>query len=188
MLTVGAEEIRAALIPYFGPAETIQIPSPPLTTVDRFVGREGVTVFVTGGLSAIALKQETKSEPISQELLFACLGDHRRDVLALLAIIAEQVARRGTALERGEVLGPAGPVVQGSSLTAFVATLPVFVPDEAVFFPGDPATVVVWLLPLSTSEAQLARKLGPDRFEQLLTRMAATADLYDLGRSEIVNA
>jgi hypothetical protein len=91
-------------------------------------------------------------------------------------------------MERGEVFGPSGPIIKDSALTSVLATLPVFLPDSAVFYPGTPPTVLVWLLPLSSAEAALARRVGPKRFEQLLEEMAESVDLYDLYRPEVASA
>jgi Suppressor of fused protein (SUFU) len=190
MPTITADVIRNGLAIYMGKPRTIPIGHWPLQAVDCYsqtdVGMR-VSVFVTSGLSELSLDQADKGV-ITQELLFACRGEHDHDVVGLLGVISEEVANRGRAMERGEVTGPAGPIVQSSSLTAVVATLPVFLPDSAVFYPGAPATVLVWLLPLSSAEAALARKLGPDRFESMLDKMAQSADLYDLNRQEIVSA
>jgi hypothetical protein len=184
-----ADAVRNTLALYLGRPRTLAVRSPPIATIDCFEkGPEpGMRVFVTGGLSAVPLEQKNKGT-IAQELLFACRGEHERDIVGLLDVIAEQIASRGTALERGEVLGPAGPIIDKSILTSLVSTLPVFLPDSAVFYPETPPILLVWLLPLSSKEAELARKLGPERFESLLDKMAETVDLYDLHRGEVVSA
>lgn len=183
------DAMRSALALYLGKPRTILVQKPPLSAIECFDrGIEpGMRVFVTSGLSRSSLTQKDKG-PITQELLFACKGDYQSDVIGLLGVIAEEVAARGRALERGEVLGPAGPIIQDSALTSVLSTLPVFLPDSAVFYPGTPATVLVWLLPLSTAEAALARKLGRERFEPLLEKMSESVDLYDLHRQEVVSA
>jgi Suppressor of fused protein (SUFU) len=183
MPTMTADVIRNGLAPYLGKPRTIPIGKWPLAAVDCY-SEAGIQIFVTTGLSELSLDQPDKGV-ITQELLFACRGEHDDDVVGLLGVISEQVANRGSAMVRGEVIGPAGPLIQSSSLTAVVATLPVFLPDSAVFYPGEPATVLVWLLPLSSGEAALARKLGSERFESVLDKMAESADLYDLNRQEI---
>jgi hypothetical protein len=189
MPTTTADVIRNGLAVYLGKPTTIPIGKWPLRAVDCYSKTRdvGMRVFVTTGLSEVSLDQADKG-PITQELLFACRGEHDHDVVGLLGVISEDVANRGRALERGEVIGPAGPIIQSSPLTSVVATLPVFLPDSAVFYPGAPATMLVWLLPLSSGEAALARKLGSERFESMLDKMAQSADLYDLNRQEIVTA
>jgi hypothetical protein len=177
------EAIRRELALYLGRRTTIPVGIRPLSAIDCYVRtpEPGMRVFVTAGLSAFPMKQADKGV-ISQELLFACRGEHDHEIIGLLGVIAEDLVTRGRPLERGEVLGPADCIVLGSALTSLVATIPVFLPDRAVLYPGKPPTVLTWLVPLSTAEAVQARRLGPAAFEPVLEKIAESADLYDLGR------
>jgi hypothetical protein len=188
-MKIGDEMLRTLAL-YLGTPETVPIGMPPITAIHCFKntpGLSGVRVYVTAGLSDLPLVQDEKG-PITQELLFACKGDHDYDAITLLGVIANQVATRKSALVRGEVIGPAGPIVEKSILTSVLATVPAFLPDNASFFPGKPPTVLVWLLPLSTAEAQLARKLGCPHFEGVLNTIADSVDIYDLHRGETAHA
>jgi len=120
----------------------------------------GAVSLLTAGVS------ETIGPPCGVELLFAFNKKHQApDAVKLLAAAAEfvlnAVAQRGSSLHGGEVLGPAGPLVPGSSLEAFVTCDPVFHPPQLRECGTERGPIRVWwLLPISRGEAAFIEKRG----------------------------
>lgn len=67
---------------------------------------------------------------IRQELLYAQEGERESyEAAYVLADTAERALDIGRPLPRGQVLGPAGPVLDGSELEAFVCLPPGYFPE-----------------------------------------------------------
>lgn len=91
------------------------------------------------------------------------------EIVELMAVVGRDVVASHAAMARGQVLGPAGPLVTGSELEAFYCSLPMFWPDDFAQFDGmDPTVTIVWLVPISRAEASYVRDRGWDAFEDLL--------------------
>jgi antitoxin YqcF len=144
----------------------------------------GVTTFATLGLSRHVL--EISDKRIRQELLVSANDRFSRDaVAAFLMSFAESVLGRGNALLRGEVVGPAGPVVPGSTLTAVYVTNPSpFAPSLTQFNSAPPPAVFAYLVPISKAEASLVHQRGWRWFEDELETQ--NPDIWDLARLEEV--
>src|ERR1700712_759994 len=85
----------------------------------------GAVTFATLGLSDMRLALPGGRD-MRQELVFSCyetFGD--ASVPALLHAVGAELLREGRALPRGEGLGPAGPLLPGTSLTALYVSVPV---------------------------------------------------------------
>jgi Suppressor of fused protein (SUFU) len=156
-------------------------------SVLRFRGApmRGAETLATLGLSHTRLALP-RGRAVRQELVVTCYerfaGD---DLAALLQAVGEDVLDKGTALLRGEVLGPAGQLLPDTALTALYVSVPAVFPDQLHGYEGsDPETVIVWLVPISTGEATLVRERGWSAFEELLE--AADPDLFDLHRASLV--
>lgn len=154
-----------------GPPSVVAVNAPFLSQVGFFPSKPSATtsVVATSGLSQIPLKQEGM-QPLRQELIVVADDTiPRAEVVSLLCSVAQEVSQRGRAIQHGEVFGPAGPLFANSQLTALFATQPVFLPptfSEHLTKAG--ITIGVWLVPISDAEAEFARRVGPDRFEQHL--------------------
>lgn len=75
-------------------------------------------------------------------------------VVSLLLQVGLMALTNERALLRGEVIGPAGPITEGSRLMSFYITSPVYFPDELATYAGPAGQVVVpWLVPVSDAEA-----------------------------------
>jgi hypothetical protein len=123
-----------------------------------------------------------------QELLFFCYSRQLwRDAPRLLAAIGSEMLKGGAGLQRGQVLGPAGPIAPGSTLDAFYVCEPGYLPESF-----DPLVVAdgshvhfFWLLPIQKEESTWIATHDSEefRFEQILEEL--DPDLLDLGRSAI---
>jgi len=143
----------------------------------------GCTTYATVGLGDHVLAQASGS-PLRQELLFAHRGAPSKDVIALVAAVAEPVLRSRRGLAHGQVLGPSGPILSGSRMEALYCAVPVYFDDALHVFRGvTPPVVLVWLVPLTAREAGLVADHGWTRLEELF--QAHDPDLLDLGRAEL---
>jgi hypothetical protein len=155
------------------PFQVVRCPAPSLA---------GCVAFSTLGLSTTALVSGTSGRPIRQELVML-LGDRWRDGPApgLLQQVGRELLGSGSALLRGEVIGPRGPLVPSSRMEALYAAIPVYLPDA---FGQVDGVVFAWLVPISLAEAALVSREGWETFEDRL--IAVDPDLTDLARSSVV--
>jgi hypothetical protein len=81
---------------------------------------------------------------------------------------------------RGDVLGPAGPIVTGSTCTALYVTAPNYFDDDFAVYSGDADPVVVmWLIPITESEARLVSVDGwPVLEERFVTNNPDVLDFF----------
>ena len=144
----------------------------------------GVSTYATLGLSRRPLSMPRDRE-VRQELLFvADDGYPREQVSSFLLTFAESVERRGQALLRGDVVGPGPALIPGVACNAVYAAIPVLHEEGLATWTGsEPATVFVWVMPLHGDEAELVRRQGWDRFEDLLE--SREPDFADLDRSSL---
>lgn len=144
----------------------------------------GVTTLATLGLSNTVLAM-SGHRPVRQELLLGVRNDAPLEELAkLLMHIGELMIERGGALLRGDVLPLESTVAPSSTANALYASIPVVFPEGlATLGDTSPATVIVWLVPLQSTEAMLVEMFGWSEFENRLE--AANPDLFDLGRESV---
>jgi hypothetical protein len=144
----------------------------------------GATTFVTLGLSDVELALPS-GKGVRQELVFCCYAKHETTAIpGLLKTVGEELLKSGKALARGDVLGPAGPLFDGD-LTAFYASLPVVFPKPLATWDGSvPPTVFVWLVPVTSDEANVVARQGWSEFETILE--ASDPDLLDLHRTSVL--
>ena len=142
---------------------------------------KGATTYASLGVSDVPLKQ-AKGPKIRQELLFVCGRADWEEAADLLSTVALQVRDGGRSLDRGEVVGPSGPIFAGSPFEAFYCAPPVYFPDElaALDGVGGATLVIVWLVPITLAEAKFIEKRGWPAFEDLLEEQ--DLDLTDLHR------
>lgn len=138
--------------------------------------------YSTLGLSRRALVSPTSGRRIREELLMLAPEKMPADtVVSLLLQVGTMVLSSGRPLLRGNVIGPSGPLTPGSALTALYVTMPVYFPDDfATFSDATGDVVIVWLAPISSSEADYVARHGWESFEdQLVTH---DPDLIDFQR------
>ena len=145
---------------------------------------DSVTI-TTAGLSGHVLPQPRKRS-VRQELVACTRQEAAADLAAVVDLIGREVLASHRALLRGQVLGPAGPLVEGATVSAMVCATPWYWPEGFERFEAvkSAAVLLVWLVPVTAPEAELIRRQGVDTFEEIVSR--ADPDLLDLGRASIV--
>lgn len=126
----------------------------------------GFAVFSTLGLSEARLASRRSDKLIRHEFVMV-VPDRLRDgpVPGILQQVAVDVVASGSALLRGDVIGPRGPLFAMSRMEALYAAIPVFMPDD---FGACGDVVMVWLVPISRNEAEFIEAKGWPAFEDLL--------------------
>ena len=107
-----------------------------------------------------------------------------KNVASFLVTFAEFVRGRNRALLRGDVVGPSEPLISGVRARAAYAAIPVFFDDEFATYRGSsPPTVLVWVIPLPSEDAELVKRQGWQSFEDKLE--TCSVDFWDLNRPPI---
>jgi hypothetical protein len=107
--------------------------------------------------------------PVLSSTLSGSWGQSPR-MAGILFQVAGMLVQRRAALQRGQVLGPAGPLFDHGDLTALYVTTPLHLPPESEVLrtPGQ-HVVMAWLVPITDIEAAHVRTHGWRAFEALLT-------------------
>lgn len=142
----------------------------------------GTIGFSTLGLGRFPLSSPTSGRAIRHELLMIAPKTMESSAIPSLLLQVGSAAVKGRrALVRGDVIGPYGPLLPGTSLEALYVTSPVYFPDDFAIFEGDDQPVVIaWLAPISASEANYVASHGWDAFEGRLAEQGP--NLTDFGR------
>lgn len=139
--------------------------------------------YATLGLGRHQLASPTSGRVIRHELLILAPRSLSPDrVVSLLYQLGSTTLSAHRSLVRGEVLGPADPLIPQSEMTALYVTAPAYFPDDfAVFKGADGDVVMAWLVPISAQEADFVGRHGWEAFEDLLARH--DPDLVDFARA-----
>lgn len=179
------ETLFEAIKDVLGVPVLVTVNSPFLSQVGFFPLKPSAStcVVVTNGLAGIPLIQRGMASLRQELMVVADDSLARGEVASLLCSIAQEIAQRRHAIEHGEVFGPAGSLFPESRLTALFATRPVFLPSALAEHKAATGTTVgVWLVPISDAEAELARRVGPDRFEEYIEEVARKTSVYGFFR------
>jgi len=146
----------------------------------------GTRVFSTLGLSDYPLPSRASDKLIRHELVMLArevFGE--RNIPGLLQQVGLEALRKSSPYLRGDVIGPRGPLFNGSEMRALYVAMPVYFPDSfAVFEPPDGEPIVMgWLVPILEREAAYVRAKGWEAFEDVLAR--DKPDVSDFGRPSI---
>jgi hypothetical protein len=145
----------------------------------------GVTTLATLGLHRYHLGNPDRGGLHQELLLHVAMDDKSAGAAGILFQVAGMMVERGNGLQRGQVLGPAGPLFGHGNLTALYVTAPLYLPDESEVFRAAGQTVVIgWLVPITDTEAAYVRAQGWQAFEELL--VAQNPDLVDINRPSVV--
>jgi hypothetical protein len=123
--------------------------------------------------------------PFRQELVFGCYSRQvSEDVVLLVAAVAQYCIERTLHLHRGDIIGPFGPIIDGSPMEAFYLCPPVYFSEglEKIHV-RDIVIEVIWIVPIYTSEVEWINNHGWDGFETLLEEK--DPDLLDLSRPSL---
>jgi hypothetical protein len=148
----------------------------------------GVQSYATIGLHATPLLSRTTGRHLHLELV-GCdrpvPGDETGPFLGVLEYVAEQLLAGREALLRGDVLRLPMALTPGGAMTALYAAIPVYYDDAfaSVVLENGSDVAVVWLVPVTSAEADFVERRGWEAFERELVRQ--DPDLLDLDRPEI---
>lgn len=141
--------------------------------------------YVTTGMSHHSLHQ--LEGPELRVELMGCVWSRFREsgFDALLYALAEETLARHHAPSEGSVVGPRGPIVDGSELEAFIFLSPFYFDESFGAFDHESEPVLlIWPVPITAAEAAFVAEEGWDEFERLL--LSRDPDLLDLHRPSIV--
>jgi len=104
---------------------------------------------------------------------------------SLLQQMGSEALKKGVAYLRGDVIGPRGPLFNGSSLQAVYVTMPVYYPESFAVYkePDGSSKVIAWLVPITLAEVEYIRRHGWSEFENLLAQR--NPDLLNPRRSSM---
>jgi hypothetical protein len=144
----------------------------------------GATTWTTVGLSKHALHQ-AKGPELRIELLGCAWSTFDESGLdALLMILAEDILQSHHAPAQGSVVGPNGPIVDGSELEGFVFLEPGYHPDDLQVFEHPTEEVfVIWAVPVTAAELEFIAANGWPVFRDKLIEI--DPDLLDLHRESM---
>ena len=139
-----------------------------------YVGRyddvpvEGISSFVTAGLSSHVLFQPRSGKKIRQELVASSIEKFRTAALPnLLFATAEMVIETHKPLLRGQVIWPLASLFPeyGGSCIGIYCGPPGYFSDEFIVFDSNPDVVFVELYPVTEDECRFVEKHGYEKFE-----------------------
>jgi hypothetical protein len=95
------------------------------------------------------------------------------------------ILARNQALLRGDIIGPSEPLISDVAVNSVYASIPVLFDEGfSTYTDSSPHTVMVWLIPLLTEEANFVKDRGWSLFEDVLE--LENPDLMDLNRGSVV--
>lgn len=158
-----------------GEVQVVKVPNCPMA---------GVAAYSTIGLSWTELAMPD-DRSVRQELIFAAYETYAATKIAsFLLSFGKYVLSTGRALLRGNVVGPHQPLIPGVQANSIFCTLPVmFDARLKTFSDSEPATVFVWLVPITSAESQFVRLHGWNKFEDLLEK--EQPDFWNLDRASV---
>ncbi|MEU3503444.1 suppressor of fused domain protein [Streptomyces hundungensis] len=159
-------------------------------TVCMFEGGKipGVTAFATLGLSEFALQSPGGDHSYYLELMGCQYApvDGYGPFPGALEGLANQVARSGRLIRRGDVIDLPGAMGPESEMVALYAALPVYFDDDfsSVRREDGRGVAIVWMIPIGATEADYVRERGWEAFEAQL--VSKDPDLLDLKRPQFL--
>jgi hypothetical protein len=141
---------------------------------------DGATTLVTAGLS------ELPNHRLHEELVMsAWSGEFTVGLRQVVELIVRQLAEGRAPLLYGDVIGPAGPLAEGTKMEALYVCQPTYFDDGFAAFDADDGCRIRlrWLIPIYASEVRIIAQRGSEYFETLLEDV--DPDLLSLGRRPI---
>lgn len=146
---------------------------------------ETVNSLMTAGLSRHELMISDEKK-VRQELILSVSGNDLSEMLvSLLLFICELILGNHKAVLRGQVIRLPTEAAEKLGFGAVYCAIPVMLGDDFATFKGSqPPTVIVWVVPITESEADYIDANGWSKFEDLLEER--NPDLFSLGRDSII--
>lgn len=141
---------------------------------------DGATTIATAGLADLADRR------LHEELVMACWSEGPvNDVASVVELLVRQLAEGRDPLRYGDVVGPAGPLVPGTSMDSIYVCEPTYYPSEFARFESNEGCEIHtrWLIPIHGSEAQVVADQGARVLEELLEK--EDPDLLSLERDPV---
>jgi hypothetical protein len=141
---------------------------------------DGATTLATAGLADLG------GHRLHEELLVACWSDGPVNALAsVVEFLVRQLTAGREPLLYGDVVGPAGPLVPGTSMDAIYVCEPTYYPSGFARFVSPEGCVIRtrWLVPIYASEAQVVGDKGAGALEDMLVEQ--DPDLLSLQRGPV---
>ena len=143
---------------------------------------DGATTIIAAGLADLA------GHRLHEELVMACWSEGPVNNLAsVVELLVRQLAEGRDPLRYGDVVGPAGPLVPGSSMDSIYVCEPTYFPSELTRFESTEGCEIHtrWLIPIHASEAQVVAGQGARVLEELLEKQ--DPDLLSLQRDPVLS-
>lgn len=147
---------------------------------------EGAATYSTLGISNFALQDAKQTTFFHEAVMVAKKEFGDENIPGILMQVSDHLVSSCQMIFRGDVIGPAGPLFEGSILEALYATAPVYFDEDFHLFQPVPHknVIVVWLVPITKKEAAYVEQFGWEKFEDLLEQV--DPDLTDFFRESIV--
>lgn len=123
----------------------------------------GCVAYSTFGLNRTKLRARVSEDPVRLEFVMV-VADHidHAGIPDVLREVGMRALESGSAVLRGDVIGPEGSTFAVGSQSALYATVPTVLAPEFAAYNG---TTFAWLVPVSDSEARFVSSLGWSSFE-----------------------
>ena len=147
---------------------------------------KGITTYSSLGQSSHVLRLPSDKN-IRQEFMFGDAGSLSAEfVSSLILWMCESVIISHKAVSRGQTIRLPSEMVKSVPFDALYCTIPVAYKEAlATFRKSDPATVFVWLIPISAVEAEFIDRNGWSAFETLLEENHS--NLFDISRAAVID-
>lgn len=144
----------------------------------------GTRTVATLGVSNRALPQPSGHVRLELVMLYRT-EDGYQNYPQLLQQVATAALADNRAYLRGDVIGPRGPLHEGSRFEALYVSAPAYFPDAFHTYPHPSGEDIVfaWLVPITRSEALRVHETGWEAFEEALVRQ--DPDLVDPRRQAV---
>lgn len=145
-----------------------------------------VVTYATAGLWKKPLDGREPGVRVREELLLMVRDTPDAELLPgiLLQVVAEALGEK-RAWMPGDVIGPRGPLLPDAEAQSLYVSAPSYLPDAFHLWrgPNGERVGVLWLVPITRSEAAFVRKHGSAAFEEVL--VAEQPDLLNVMRTSV---
>ena len=148
---------------------------------------EHARAFCTVGLSNFRLRSNVSDKLIRQELLILLPEScEDQNIPAVLQQPGSAALTHESAFLCGEIIERSNPVFRNRPFYAFVAAVPVLLPDDFSVYTDENGNDIVfaWMVPITKTEADFVRREGWDKLENILIDQGA--DLLDIDRKSAI--
>jgi hypothetical protein len=143
--------------------------------------------FCTVGLSNFQLRSHVSDKLIRQELLILLPEScEDQNIPAVLQQLGNTALDHKAAFLCGEIIERSNPVFRNRPFYAFVAAVPVPLPDDFSVYTDKNGSDIVfaWMVPITKTEADFIRREGWDKLENIL--IDEGTDLLDIDRKSAI--